>query len=345
MARLRQILHDIFVPKKVGMDLGTANSLVYVEGKGVVVKEPTVVAIDAKDMQIIAVGDEAKYMLGKNPERIIMKRPMRGGVIASAKITSRLLSYFLRKALGPIRFFKPEVVVSTPYGITSVEQRAVLKATLEAGARRVYLIPEPLAAALGAGLPIHESLGNMIINLGGGTAEIAVISLNGIVVADSLRVAGDEFNNAIMQYARHSKGIIIGEQMAERIKIQIGSSMYMQEPLEMEVSGRDVGSGLPRTVMFTSNEVVDALEGPLSEIIAAIKKVLEKTPPELAADIKELGITLSGGSALLRHFDQLLMQALQVPVYLAEDPLHCVVKGTAMALDYLDILEKNLTVG
>ncbi len=337
-------LADIFVPRKLAMDLGTANTVVYVQGKGIVVQEPTIVAIDSYDMQIIAVGNEAKYMLGKTSDRIIMKRPLRSGVIASSKITVKLLSYFMRRALGPIRFFKPEVMISTPYGITSVEKRAVLKATLETGASKVYLIPEPLAAALGVGLPIHESFGSMIVNIGGGTTEIAVISLNGIVVADSLRLAGDDLNAAIMTYARKNKGLIIGEQMAERIKINIGSSVYLDKPLKMEVSGREVGSGLPRTVEFNSNEVVDAIAGVLKEMISAIKKVLERTPPELAADIKEYGIALSGGSSQLRNLDQLMMQVLEIPVFVAEDPLYAVVRGTAKALDYVDVLKKSLTV-
>ena len=335
---------DSFIPRKLAMDLGTANTVVYVQGKGIVVQEPTIVAIDSYDMQIIAVGNEAKYMLGKTSDRIIMKRPLRSGVIASSKITVKLLSYFIRRALGPVRFFKPEVMISTPYGITSVEKRAVLKATLETGASKVYLIPEPLAAALGVGLPVHESFGSMIVNIGGGTTEIAVISLNGIVVADSLRLAGDDLNAAIAAYARRNKGLIIGEQMAEKVKINIGSSIYMQEPLKMEVSGREVGSGLPRTIEFTSNEVVDAIAGVLKEMISAVKRVLEKTPPELAADIKEYGIALSGGSSQLKNLDQLMMQVLEIPVYVAEDPLHAVVRGTANALDYVDVLKKSLTV-
>ncbi len=339
-----QKIVDVFTPKRLAMDLGTANTLVYVQGKGVVVQEPTVVAIDAYDMQIIAVGNEAKYMLGKTSDRIIMKRPLRSGVIASSKITIKLLSYFIRRALGPVRFFKPEVMISTPYGITSVEKRAVLKATMETGASKVYLIPEPLAAALGVGLPVHESFGSMIVNIGGGTTEIAVISLNGIVIADSLRLAGDNLNSAIMSYARRNKGLIIGEQMAERIKIEIGSSIYVENPLKMEVSGREIGSGLPRTVEFTSNDVVDAVSGVLKEMITAIKKVLEKTPPELAADIKEFGIALSGGSSLLRNLDRLIMEVLEVPVFVADDPLHAVVRGTAYALDYIDVLKKSLTI-
>jgi len=338
-------LLEIFKPKRVGIDLGTANSIVYVQGQGVVLEEPTVVAIDISDYSIVAIGQEAKLMLGKSPDRIVIKRPLRSGVIANSKVTKKLLSYFLTKALGKIRFFKPEVVISTPVGITSVEKRAVIKAAIEAGASHVYLIPEPLAAAIGAKLPIHASIGNMIINMGGGTTEIAVISLNGIVIADSVRIAGDAFNTAIMQYARKKKNLVIGEQMAEKIKIQIGSALPVENPKTMQVSGRDLGSGLPKIIEFNSNDVAEALKQPLTEILTAVKKLLEKTPPELAADIIDQGITLSGGSTLLDNLDRLFMKAIGSPVYLADDPLHCVVKGTGLALEHLDVLKKSLTMG
>ncbi len=338
-------LVDYIRPKRLGIDLGTANSVVFVQGKGVVIEEPTVAAIDISDYSIVAIGMDAKLMLGKSPDRIVVKRPLRGGVIANAKVTKRLLSYFITRALGKVRFFRPEVVISTPVGITSVEKRAVIKATIDAGASNVYLIPEPLAAAIGAKLPIHASVGNMIINMGGGTAEIAVISLNGIVIADSVRVAGDAFNTAIMQYSRRHRNLIIGEQMAEKVKIKIGSALPMENPLTMQVSGRDLGSGLPKIVEFTSNDIAEALKQPLTEILTAVKKLLEKTPPELAADIIDQGITLSGGSSMLANLDKLFMKALGSPVYIAEDPLHCVVRGTGMALDYLDVLKKSLTVG
>ena len=338
-------LLELFKPKRVGIDLGTANSIVFVQGQGVVLEEPTVVAIDISDYSIVAIGQEAKLMLGKSPDRIVIKRPLRSGVIANSKVTKRLLSYFLTKALGKIRFFKPEVIISTPVGITSVEKRAVIKAAIEGGASSVYLIPEPLAAAIGAKLPIHDSIGNMIINMGGGTTEIAVISLNGIVIADSVRIAGDAFNAAIIQYARKKKNLVIGEQMAEKIKINIGSALPVDNPKTMDVSGRDLGSGLPKIMKFNSNDVAEALKQPLTEILTSVKKLLEKTPPELAADIIDQGITLSGGSALLENLDRLFMKAIGSPVYLADDPLHCVVKGTGMALDHLDVLKKSLTVG
>lgn len=332
-----------FKPYRLGIDLGTANSVVFVQGKGVVLEEPTVVAIDASDFNIIAIGQEAKVMLGKTPETIMIQRPLRSGVIANSRVTAELLKFFISKAIGRIRLFRPEVMISAPVGITSVEKRAVIKAALHAGAGKVYLIPEPLAAAIGAKLPIHSSAGNMIINIGGGTTEIAVISLNGIVVASSERVAGDAFNDAIAVYSRKERGLIIGEQMAERVKITIGSAIRTEKPLEMDVSGRDLATGLPRTDVFTSNEVAEALKHPLGVILSSIKKLLEKTPPELSADIVDRGIVMSGGSVQLRHLDRLFSKALGVPAYLADDSIHCVARGTGVALDYVDVLEKSLT--
>lgn len=329
--------------KRIGVDLGTANSVVFVQGEGVVIEEPTVVAVDMSDFSIVAIGADAKEMLGKTPENIIIKRPLRSGVIASARIAEELLRYFFNKALGRVRFFKPEVMISSPVGITSVEKRAVIKAAISAGAGKVYLIPEPLAAAIGAKLPIHSSMGNMVINIGGGTTEIAVISLNGIVIANSVRVAGDAFNEAIISYSRKERNLIIGEQMAERVKTTIGSAIHLEEPLTMDVSGRDLGTGLPRTDTFTSNEIADALKQPLNEILISVKKLLEKTPPELSADVIDKGIVLSGGSVLLKNMDKLFSRALGVPAFLADDPIHCVARGTGMALDYLDVLNKSLT--
>lgn len=329
--------------KRLGIDLGTANSIVFMQGKGVVFEEPTVVAIDITDLSIVAIGTEAKYMLGKTPENIIIKRPLKSGVIASARITEELLRYFINKAVGRIRFFKPEVMISTPVGITSVEKRAVVKAALQAGASKVYLIPEPLAASIGAKLPIHSSSGNMIVNIGGGTTEIAVISLNGIVISNSVRTAGDAFNDAIAYYARKERNLIIGEQMSEKIKLGIGSAMHMEQPLEMEVSGRDLGSGLPRIDTFNSNEIADALKMPVNEILISIKRLLEKTPPELSADIIDRGIVMSGGSSMLRNLDKLFTKALGVPAFLADDPIRCVARGTGIALEYLDVLKKSLT--
>jgi len=330
-------------PKRIGVDLGTANSIVFVEGKGVVFEEPTVVAIDVSDLSIVAIGQEAKEMLGKAPENIIIKRPLKNGVIASARVTEELLKFFINRAIGKIRISKPELMISSPVGITSVEKRAIVKAAVRAGASKVYLIPEPLAAAIGARLPIHSSAGSMIVNMGGGTTEIAVISLNGIVISSSVRIAGDAFNDAITVYARRERNLIIGEQMAEKIKIQIGSAIRVDNPEIMEVSGRDLGSGLPRIDTFTANEIAEALKGPLSEILLAIRRLLEKTPPELSADIIDRGIVMSGGSALLHNFDQLFIRALNVPAYLADDPIRCVARGTGIALDHISVLKKSLT--
>ncbi|MCC7303887.1 rod shape-determining protein [bacterium] len=330
-------------PARLGIDLGTANSVVFVQGKGVVIEEPTVVAIDTSDLSIIAIGQEAKIMVGKTPESIMIKRPLRNGVIASARVTEELLKYFINKAIGRFRIFRPEVMISAPVGITSVEKRAVIKAAIHAGAGKVYLIPEPLAAAIGAKLPIHSSSGNMVVNMGGGTTEIAVISLNGIVVATSVRVAGDEFNSAIAAYARRERGLIIGEQTAEKIKVTIGSAVRVEKQEQMEVSGRDIATGLPRGDIFTTNEIAEALKNPLGEILASLKKLLERTPPELSADIIDRGVVMSGGSSLLKNLDRLFSKVLGVPAYLADDPIHCVARGTGVALDYLDVLEKTIT--
>lgn len=330
-------------PQRLGIDLGTANSVVFVQGKGVVLEEPTIVAIDTSDLSIIAIGQEAKVMLGKTPESIMIKRPLRNGVIASSRVTQELLKYFITKAIGRIRLFRPEVMISVPVGINSVEKRAVIKAAVSAGAGKVYLIPEPLAGAIGAKLPIHSSAGNMIINMGGGTTEIAVISLNGIVIATSVRIAGDEFTSAIAAYARRERGLIIGEQMAEKIKMTIGSAVRVEKQEEMEVSGRDLATGLPRADIFTTNEIAEALKAPLGEILASLKKLLERTPPELSADIIDRGIVMSGGTSLLKNLDRLFSKALGVPAYLADDPIHCVARGTGMALDYLDVLDKTIT--
>jgi rod shape-determining protein MreB len=321
--------------KKVGIDLGTANSVVFVEGKGVVLIEPTVVALDIKDYSILAVGQEAKDMIGKTPDNIIAKRPMRSGVIADSRVTEALLKYFFNKALGSRRLLKPEVVISVPAGITSVERRAVLRAASNAGAGKVYLIPEPLAAAIGAGLPIHKSSGNMIVNMGGGTSEIAVISLNGIVEFNSLRVAGDALNDAITSYLRKQYNLVIGEQTAEWIKMQIGSAMELEKPEELEIRGRDSTGGMPRSIVVNSNDVAKSLRTPLSQIVQSIKSVLEKTPPELSADIIDRGMVMSGGTAQLKGLDKLFTKATGVPAYVAEDSIYCVAKGTGVSLDLL----------
>ncbi|MBD3329445.1 MreB/Mrl family cell shape determining protein [Candidatus Dojkabacteria bacterium] len=323
------------IGKRMGIDLGTANSVVFLEGQGIILMEPTVVAIDTVSRRVIAVGQEAKSMLGKTPDNIIAKRPMRNGVIADSRVTEAILKYFLGKALGPIRLSKPELVVSVPAGITSVEERAVFRAASNAGAGKVHLIPEPLAAAIGAGLPIHRSSGNMIVNMGGGTAEIAVISLNGVVEFESLRIAGDALNDAIITYLKKKHNMTVGEQMAEQIKMKIGSALSVERPEKMEIRGRDSTAGMPRAITIDSNDIAEALKSPLSKIIRAIKHVLEKTPPELSADIVDRGMVMSGGTAQLKNLDNLLSKAIGVPAHVAEDPIYCVAKGTGVALDLL----------
>ena len=323
------------IGKKLGIDLGTTNSVVFVQGEGIVFVEPTVVAIDINSYKVIAVGSEAKAMIGKTPDHIVAKRPLRNGVIADSRVTEALLKYFFDKALGKARFLKPDVVISVPAGITTVEQRAVLKAANAAGAKNITLLPEPLLAALGAQLPIDTSSGNMIVNMGGGTTEIAVISLDGIVRYDSLRVAGDSINEAIIAYMRKRKGVLIGEQTAEKVKFEIGSALEMEKPLKMEVRGRDIGAGVPKAVLVNSNDIAQAVKMPLRKIIQSIKGVLEQTPPELSADIIDRGIVMSGGTAMLRNLDRLISKATGVPAHVANEPLFCVVKGTGMALELI----------
>jgi len=323
------------IGKKLGIDLGTANSIVFVQGEGIVLMEPTVVAIDVNTYTVIAVGEKAKKMIGKTPENIVAKRPLRDGVIADSRVTEALLRHFYDRALGKSRFFKPDVVISVPAGITSVEQRAVLKAANAVGSRTITLLPEPLLAALGAGLPIDKSAGSMIINMGGGTSDIAVMSLDGIVEYESLRVAGDAINESIISFMRKKKGILIGEQTAENIKIKIGSAVEVKDPKEMEVRGRDVGGGMPKSMVVDSNDVARAIEKPLRDIIKAVQTVLEKTPPELSADIIDRGMVMSGGTSMLRNLDKLFSKATGVPAHVADEPLYCVAKGTGIALELI----------
>lgn len=329
--------------KKLGIDLGTANSVIFVQGEGVVLTEPTVVAIDLDTRTVIAVGTKAKQMIGKTPENIVARRPLREGVIADSRITEALLRYFYDRALGKSRLIKPDVVISVPAGITSVEERAVHKAANAVGSRTVTLLPEPLLAALGAGLPIHTSSGNMIVNMGGGTSEVGVMSLDGIVEYESIRVGGDALNEYIISYMKKKKGILIGEQSAENIKIKIGSAVEVRDPKEMEVRGRDVGVGMPKSIMVDSNDIAKAIEFPLKRIISAIKTVLEKTPPELSADIIDRGMVMSGGTAKLRNLDKLFSRATGVPCHVADDPLLCVVKGTGIALELLASGERKFS--
>jgi rod shape-determining protein MreB len=328
--------------KRIGLDLGTSNTVVFLEGKGIVINEPTVVAVSVEDRKIIAIGKEAKGMIGKVPENIIAKRPLQHGVIASYRLTEALLKYFLNKAIGKVRILKPEVMISVPAGITTVEQRAVIEAAISAGAGNVYLLPEPIAAAIGAKLPINTSAGNMIVNMGGGTTEIAVISMNGIVSFDSVRIAGDSLNEAIINYIRKDKGLLIGEQMAEKIKVAIGSATTLESPLKTEIKGRDASTGMPKSMIVNSNDIVDALTPVLKQILSAIRGVLEKTPPELASDVIDRGMVLSGGTAHLRNIDDLFTRAIGVPAHTVDEPLFCVVNGTAEALKHLDVIRRSL---
>jgi rod shape-determining protein MreB len=328
--------------KRIGLDLGTSNTLVYVEGKGIVINEPTVVAVSVEDRNILAIGKEAKEMIGKVPENIIAKRPLKDGVIASYKLTEALLKYFINKAIGKVRLFKPEIMISVPAGITTVEERAVIEAAISAGAGNVYLIPEPIAAAIGAKLPINTSAGNMIVNMGGGTTEIAVISMNGIVSFDSLRVAGDKLNEAITNYIRKEYGLLIGEQMSEKVKLAVGSAVPIDNPIKTKVKGRDASTGMPKALVINSNDLVDALNPTLKQILSSIRGVLEKTPPELASDVIDRGMVLSGGTALLRNIDDLFTKAIGVPAHVVDEPLYCVVNGTSEALEHLEIIRRSL---
>jgi len=329
--------------KKIGIDLGTANSLVYLSGKGIVLKEPTVVAITAEDNKVVAIGEEARDMLGRTPGNIFASRPMRGGVIADYIVTEAMLRYFIDKICGRSRFFKPEVMICAPAGVTSVERRAVLDATLSAGASNVYLIDEPLAAAIGANMPIGEASGNMVVNIGGGTTEVAVIALGGIVVHTTVRIAGNKIDEAIVSAVRKKYNVSIGDQMAEEIKIKIGSALPMDEKLTMEIKGRDAIGGLPRSVEIDSTLITEAITPALTSIIISVKKVFEDTPPELAADIIDKGIMMTGGTAMLRNLDRLLTQSIGVPCYLADNPLECVVMGTGIAIENLQDYKRNVT--
>lgn len=328
--------------KKIGIDLGTTNVLVHVPKRGIIINEPSVVALSVSDRKILAVGHEAKEMLGRTPETIVARRPLKDGVIADYKTTETMLRYFINKALGGMRLFRPEVMVAVPAGITSTEKRAVIDATITAGAKAAYVIKEPVVAAIGANIPIGSASGHMIIDIGGGTAEMAVISLGGIVSSASVRIGGNKLDMALAEFIRRKYGLAIGERTAEQIKIEIGSAMYLEEKLRMEVRGRDMITGLPRTIIVTSDDVTDALGNELEGIIAAVKEVLYNTPPELSADVIDKGIVLSGGTSLLRNIDQLISQATGIPTYVANDPLLCVAKGTGIALENLESYKKSI---
>jgi rod shape-determining protein MreB len=324
---------------KIGIDLGTANILVYVKGRGVVIQEPSVVAV-SDDNHIVAVGEEAREMIGRTPGNIQAIRPMKDGVIADYVITEAMLRYFIKKAGRS--FTKPDVMISVPSGVTSVEKRAVRDAALKAGAREAYLIEEPLAAAIGANVPISSPSGNLIIDIGGGTSEIAVIALGGIVVSRSVRVGGNRFDESIANYIRKKYNLMVGERTAEDVKIQIGAALPLERELHMEVRGRDLIAGLPRTIPLTSSEVMEALEQPLQQIVGSVRAVLEETPPELSSDIIDKGMVMSGGGALLRNIDKLLTQVTGVPCHVAENALNCVALGTGEALKHYDFFKKSL---
>ncbi|EKE15840.1 MAG: hypothetical protein ACD_11C00103G0042 [uncultured bacterium] len=330
--------------RKMGIDLGTANTLVFVPGKGIIINEPSVVAISIIDNTVLAVGNQAREMLGRTPDTIVASRPMKDGVIADYRVTEAMLKYFINKVSGKIRMFRPEIMISIPAGVTSTERRAVVDAAVKAGAKSAYVVKEPLLAAIGAGIPVHNAQGNMIINIGGGTSEIAVISLGGIVAAHSARVGGNKFDQAISDYIKRKYGLAVGERTAEDIKKEIGSAIAQVKEEYMEIRGRDLMGGLPKTVRISSNEITEALQDELREVINAIKKVFQETPPELAADIMDKGMVLSGGGALLRNLDQLITKIIGVPCYVADDPLFCVIKGIGISLDNLEIYKRTITL-
>lgn len=317
----------------IGIDLGTASVLVYIKGRGIVLKEPSVVAVDKASDRLVAVGEQARRMLGRTPENIVAIRPLRDGVISDYDITERMLRYFLRKVVGRRFFFRPRIVVCVPSGVTDVEKRSVLEACEEAGARRTLLIEEPIAAAIGAGVDITQAYGAMVVDIGGGTCDIAVISLGGAVVSDSIKVAGDKFDEAILRYMRKKHNLLIGEPTAEELKVKIGSAFPRKEPLFMEVTGRNLLTGLPKTVQVGSDEMIDALSEPVQAILEAIHTLLERTPPELSADIYEHGIILTGGGSLLYGMDRIIQQNVKIPCRVAEDPVSCVAVGTGKTLD------------
>jgi rod shape-determining protein MreB len=326
---------------RIGIDLGTANVLVFVPKRGIVANEPSVVAT-SEDNRVLAVGEEAKQMLGRTPENIVAQQPLRDGVIADYRITEAMIRYFINKVGGSIRLFRPEVMVSVPAGVTSTERRAVIEATIQAGAKNAYIIKEPVAAAIGADIPIATPTGNMIIDIGGGTTEVAVISLGGIVACTSVRVGGNRVDQAISNYIRRKYSLSIGTRTAEEIKIKIGSALPMADELTMKVRGRDAIGALPKTVVISSNEVAEAIADELAAITLAVRQVLQQTPPELSSDVIDRGMVMSGGGSLLRNLDKLLTQATGVPCYVADEPLLCVVKGAGIALENLDEYKRSL---
>jgi rod shape-determining protein MreB len=329
----------MFGGQDIGIDLGTASVLVYIKGKGIVLREPSVVAIDRNTNKILAVGEDARLMLGRTPGNIVAIRPLREGVISDYDVTEKMLRYFIDKAIGRRRIFKPRMVVCVPSGVTEVEKRAVIDAANNAGARTTRLIEEPIASAIGAGLDISKASGNMVIDIGGGTTDIAVISLGGIVVSTSIKVAGDKFDEAIVRYMRKKHNIMVGERTAEELKINVGTAFPREEQLKAEVRGRNLISGLPKTIEVNSDEMLEALSEPVSAIADAVHSVLERTPPELSADISDRGIVMTGGGSLLNGLDKLISKRTGIPVYVAQDAISCVATGTGKALEHIDMLE------
>ncbi len=328
--------------KKLGIDLGTANTLVYLPGKGIVLNEPSVVAVSEQDNKILAVGIEAKEMIGRTPDSIIAYRPMKDGVIADYRVTEAMLRYFINKALGKWNIWKPEVMVSVPAGVTSTERRAVIEAAIKAGAKNAYVVKEPILAAIGAGISIQEAVGHMIVDIGGGTTDVAVISLGGIVACTSVKCAGNRLDAAIADYIKKTYNLAIGDKTAEDIKIHVGSAVPVEDELSMTVKGRDFLTGLPRSVEIKTNEIVKAIAKELRDMVKAIKDVLQETPPELASDIIDNGIIMTGGSSQLRNLPELVFRRTGVKAVLADDALYCVVKGTGIALDHLDTYKKTI---
>ncbi|MDO8183394.1 MAG: rod shape-determining protein [bacterium] len=328
--------------KRLGIDLGTANTLVFLPGKGIVLNEPSVVAVSQIDNRVVAVGSEAKEMVGKTPDNIIAYRPMKDGVIADYRVTEAMLRYYISKSIGKFNLIKPDVMISVPAGVTSTERRAVIEAAMKAGAKNAYVVKEPILAAIGAGIPIYEPRGNMVIDIGGGTTDVAVISLGGIVSSTSVKYAGNKIDQAIADYIKKTFNLAIGDKMAEQVKIAIGSAVPIEDELSYTIKGRDFLTGLPRSAEIKTNEIVRAIDNELREIIKAIKVVFQETPPELAADIIDRGITMTGGSSQLRNLPELVFRRTGVKAVLADEPLYCVVKGTGVALDHLDTYKKSI---
>ena len=331
------------LPKRIGIDLGTANVLVYVKGRGILVNEPAVVALANRDNTVVAVGTEARDMMGRTPDTISVIRPMKDGVIADYLITEAMLRYFIGKIVGRMNIIKPEVMICIPIGATSVEQRAVRDAAEQAGARRpAQLVPEPLAAAIGARIPVGTPSGNMIVDIGGGRCEAAVISMYGIVVAESVRVAGDRMDDAVTAYVKRRHNLVIGERTAEEVKINVGSAIPLDDEFSMQVRGRDQVTGMPRTITVSTNEITSALQDCLASVVQTVRAVLERTPPELAADVIDRGLVLTGGGALLRHLDVLLTQETGIPCHIADSPLECTAIGAGIALEHLEVIKRSL---